>query len=610
MRLPEDERGVTVQIGAILLFAILVIFLSTYQAYVVPQENKAIEFQHSQAVQSDLVTVRNSILSAAGSGAGRPESVKLGTRYPVRAFFVNPPPATGTLKTNKSGTVTIANATYAGSNPETKDFFEEDNVLNYTTKSLVYEPQYNLYNTAPSSVLEYGLLYNDFGSVETVPAITDQKLVTNQSGNPTITLVTLNGTYFQNGVGATAIDPEVLSGPYDSEQTIELTGNDRAPITITFPSRMSAGRWENSTSLDPPNNPHVKDVERANGRVQVTLNATYNYTFRAARVGVGSKTESPDPAYITTDAETATVGETVTFEVRDKYQNLVKKNVSVTMDPPSIVGEDVKWTGGDGRVSFEFTGTAQNATARITNNPAPAEYVDFDVKPAREEPNGGVGNDTSPYTVAWNTSWIVNNNNGIQYSSSNNTLVIDPDTAPDPISVTANVTQNDDSLAGVFVDYASNSTGIVTGFSPSEATTDETGQAIVDMGWNSGSGATTIYATAGGSDNLTVKTVSPGAIKSPPSIDSVSVTATGGSGKITVSAGLSDPDGDLKNATITVVNVNTGNEVYTTGIPSVSGGSDSFTREIRIDKKQEYNVTITVYDQAGASVSESRTVST
>ena len=83
-----DDRGQSIQIGAVLLFGALIIALSGYQAFVVPQQNEQVEFSHSQTVQDELQDLRNAFVSATGDVSRRSVSVTLGTRYPDRIFAV------------------------------------------------------------------------------------------------------------------------------------------------------------------------------------------------------------------------------------------------------------------------------------------------------------------------------------------------------------------------------------------------------------------------------------------------------------------------------------------------------------------------------------------
>ena len=68
MELRDDDRAQAIQIGAVLLFGILVISFSTYQAFVVPNQNENVEFNHNQRVQGQLQEVRNAIVSMPGTG--------------------------------------------------------------------------------------------------------------------------------------------------------------------------------------------------------------------------------------------------------------------------------------------------------------------------------------------------------------------------------------------------------------------------------------------------------------------------------------------------------------------------------------------------------------
>ncbi|MFB6126637.1 MAG: hypothetical protein ABEJ79_04985 [Halolamina sp.] len=112
-----DERAVTVQIGAVILFAFLIIVLSIYQASVVPAQNQEIEFNHNQEVQNDMVDLRSAITDAASTGNAESAAVTLGTRYPSRALFVNPSSPSGAVRsvgTNEPAVnVTVANASAA-----------------------------------------------------------------------------------------------------------------------------------------------------------------------------------------------------------------------------------------------------------------------------------------------------------------------------------------------------------------------------------------------------------------------------------------------------------------------------------------------------------------
>ena len=236
MSLGGDDRAVTVQIGAVLLLGFLVISLSLYQATVVPQENRQIEFQHNQRVQSDLQEVRNTILGTAATGSSAPVSVELGTRYPTRVVAVNPAPPSGTLSTSSLGNITIRNATADDratteeDYPETADFWN-GTTHNYTTKSLVYRPSYANYDGAPATVYENGIVYNRFRSGNLT--LTDQPIVSGRR----ISLVTLSGDLSRGGASTLAVDPRAVSV---STRTISISNESTSEnVSIFVPDRKS-----------------------------------------------------------------------------------------------------------------------------------------------------------------------------------------------------------------------------------------------------------------------------------------------------------------------------------------------------------------------------------
>ena len=96
----SDDRAVAVQVGAIILFAFVVIAIAGYQASVVPNQNNEIEFNHNQRVQGQIEDVEATIGSMPAVADRRTTTVDLSTSYPARTLFVNPPTPTGRLRTS------------------------------------------------------------------------------------------------------------------------------------------------------------------------------------------------------------------------------------------------------------------------------------------------------------------------------------------------------------------------------------------------------------------------------------------------------------------------------------------------------------------------------
>jgi len=112
MELLGDDRAQAVQVGAVLLFGILVILFAVWQTFVIPDQNEQVEFSHNQEVQSEMVELRGDIVSTADATTPTSASVELGTQFPARLLFINPSPAAGSLQTERvgEGEIRIENA--------------------------------------------------------------------------------------------------------------------------------------------------------------------------------------------------------------------------------------------------------------------------------------------------------------------------------------------------------------------------------------------------------------------------------------------------------------------------------------------------------------------
>jgi hypothetical protein len=348
-----DERGVTAQVGAVILLGFLVVSLSLYQATVVPQQNEQVEFRHSQAVQQDMVDLRNAIVRSAAKGPSQPTTVRLGTEYPPRTLFVNPPPPVGRLSSGEplsarsrgTGNVTLANVSVVGSE-ETADFLAGSR--NVSTTAVVYRPDYNEYGSAPTTVYENSVLYNQFAGGNVTLA--NQTLVDGR----TITVVTLAGDTSLARTRAAAVDPRALSA---ATRTVTVQDNTTGNLTVTVPTSLPRDRWATLTSREP----FVVDVRDAGpGRVQLVLSNRTTYDLRMARIGIGTGARAPDAAYLTATQtpESVPAGEStrVVLEVRDRFNNPVSgRELSAAGSAGSglsLVGTNL--SSEEGRVAYEI----------------------------------------------------------------------------------------------------------------------------------------------------------------------------------------------------------------------------------------------------------------
>lgn len=344
MRPDHSTRGQSTIIGAVLLFGILIIALSMFQAQVVPMENEEVEFEHNLAVQNDIQNLRNAILQSGFSGGPTPVTLELGTRYPQRTLFINPPPASGTLSSESfSDRVVIDNAVAVGE-PETRDFWD-GSPRRYSTTHLSYEPSYHQYQNAPTTMYDSSVVYNQFSNGRQL-AQTDQQLVTGDR----VTLVLLSGAgnLSMSTVEAKSFAPEAVSV---ATRTVPLESEDGSPVTVTVPTALDSSEWE--TLLEDQrvaNGGHITAIDIRDGELTLSLEAGVTYELRMAKVTLD--TGRAPTTYITDVDRTANQ---FTVEVRDRFNNPVAgESVAV------VVGERLdttRTTGSNGRVTYEYSGS-------------------------------------------------------------------------------------------------------------------------------------------------------------------------------------------------------------------------------------------------------------
>ncbi|MFB6166074.1 MAG: Ig-like domain-containing protein [Haloarculaceae archaeon] len=433
MGFADDERAQAIQIGAIMLFGVLIISFASYQAFVVPNQNRQVEFKHNQQVQQQMQDLRNAIVSIPGGGSGKSVSIDLGTRYPSRMVALNPPPASGTLRTvgtsNQSFNLTIRNATTDG---EIGDFWN-GSTHTYNTGALVYQPNYNLYS-APTTVYENSVLFNDF--TNSALPVTGQQLI---DGNR-ITITTLNGSLSRSQAGATSVDLR----PVSSSQTEILVKNSSENINVELPTKLSQDAWKNLTEAEP----NVVGVSVSSGALpngwgllRIDLRTGVTYNLQLTKVGVGRGVTGRSDAYISSVGERAVTtpsGTNVSLRavVRDEYNNpITGRLVNATVSGSGDVFPANTTTNSDGEATFTYqpngAGTA-TVTMNISSAPAAYEKVRFNVQTYSTGPGTGTGsapnvtdfNVTDQSSFDWNlrfgwhwstkynSAWTVSDDNG------------------------------------------------------------------------------------------------------------------------------------------------------------------------------------------------------
>lgn len=363
-------RGQAIQLGALLLFAILIINLSLFQVFIVPNQNGEIEFKHSQQVQEELETARSLAQQAVATDTELSTAIQLGPQYPSRTLFVNPAPPAGTVETVDRGDIVVTNAEPAAS--ETAQAWDETGEA-FPTKGLAYRPGYNYYDNAPTTVYGASVLYN-VQPDGTVRSRTGQTLV---SGNR-ISLVAMSGSMGTSASGAETIEFQPASAP-TQRVPIEPTGS--GDFTVALETQIPENVWQDllaseidGSDSDP--NAYIESIDCSASDPDDpcgTLTLTFEdsgdetYSLRLGEVGVGDNVDDEPESYITrVDPTTASLSVTegnqreITVEVRDRYNNPVS-GVAVTVTDPAGAGtvtatEDS--TDERGRASFVYEGSS------------------------------------------------------------------------------------------------------------------------------------------------------------------------------------------------------------------------------------------------------------
>lgn len=348
----DGDRGVIVQVAALVVLGFVVISLSLYQAQTVPQQNERVEADHDELVERQLEDAATDFARTSRTGETHPATIDLGTRYAARVVFTNPPPPTGSLRTERFTGATGSNVSVRNvraTDAETADYWNRTH--EFRTRALVYAPGYNEYRNAPNRTIEHGLLYGSFESGRSL-VTARQSLVQGDR----ISLFALNGSVRAAGAGTRTL----TFRPTSVDESTVRVRPDGGNVTVVVPTRLNGTVW--SRLLAPQrvrNGGNVSGVDVTNGRLRVEfVNGTYR--LQLAKVGVGSGVVRESAAYVTdVEAPPAVLaaGEAAGFavEVRDRFDNPVS-GVRVTVDRPAVgtVLDRTKTTGADGVASFTY----------------------------------------------------------------------------------------------------------------------------------------------------------------------------------------------------------------------------------------------------------------
>ena len=158
----KEERGVSVVIGAMLMLLIVAAMWGTIQAFLVPDWNKDVEYEHLNIVHDDMMTFKSDVEDVALSGAPKSSNIHMGVRYPNRMFLANPGTGVAGSLTSDNVSVSIVYTIDAPGNPTITQ--------NYNSNRVIYEVQGSI--DRPRLVYEHGVIIKDYGNAS---ATTDEQ---------------------------------------------------------------------------------------------------------------------------------------------------------------------------------------------------------------------------------------------------------------------------------------------------------------------------------------------------------------------------------------------------------------------------------------------------
>lgn len=327
------DRSQAIQIGAVLIFGLIVILFASYQAFVVPDQNREIDFNHHQDVERDMVELRATILQAKTTGEDRFATVRLGTEYPSRIIARNPPSPSGTLRTTDNRAIEVE----TGSGDTMSDLFPRFEPEN---RFIEFRPNYVEFREAGTIRYENTVVYKDFGDANAV--VTNQRLIRDD----TISLIPIHRPYEASGRQAASIEP--VPGVLQREEVED--------VNVTLGTELSQGIWRDeilADEIEQNDNLYRENITVSNGNLTLDLSGTFTLEYAPvgldrAPFGGGRGEENLEinpaaPGDIRLQEETRVGSDTVvlTFNNSANTNNFTAARIAFYNEGPNAKGDPV-----------------------------------------------------------------------------------------------------------------------------------------------------------------------------------------------------------------------------------------------------------------------------
>lgn len=360
-----DERGQSEVIGALLIFAVIVAFIGLNQAFLVPQANEEVEFKHHNDVQRDVVDLRAATTEAAASNQPRSRAIALGTDYPSRFVAINPPPATGTIRTvDGQGEITTSHSdldlsAVCGTNGQPD------------TKFIEYRPNYNEYGNALPMTIENSVVYREASSR---PLYSTGQVFA--KGNQ-INIIRYVGDVQESSASSASLD---LIPSETGSDVVDTRRNES--LNITLPTRLSNSSWEDLVDTS-----EVTPVNVSGDRVKFEFANNTVYTVRCTTVGINEEPNVSPSVFSTAAGGPGSINPAGFGSVKYNDTSSNENNVTVVLKNLDTKTRTIE----EARVPFYSetkisSSSSKNSVNFVSGN---AEYVDFTNDGSLDEEIGG-----------------------------------------------------------------------------------------------------------------------------------------------------------------------------------------------------------------------------
>lgn len=394
------NRAQAQMIGVVLMIAVVGLLYGSIQATYIPTQEQRAEFQHSQQVTADLETVQASMLTASASGQFQSNIIRMGTQYNRIPGFLYSPSPSGSLQTSETLRVQVANAQAV--EPETQDYIDGSR-LSFTTKPLVYSPNYNQYD-APDFVLAHGNLIADYEN--------DREVASRVSPIRGRSIDLSTQTHDMNFGTGSAL--QLNTYPLSASDTTVPVESSGGHIQIALETKLSIDEWRVTLGNQIDSDTSAGDSSDGDGKyiaeiemdtstdpntLIIHMEGDTTYSMGLSRLGLRTGEEAtfgdpldPDPHYLATRSPTdPVVAEATTTEivvqVRDRYNNPMS-NVPVEINPSvgTVRGDNRVLTDAEGEVTFQYRAPQiLSATSDVSFQTADVTVSAPDISGARGE---------------------------------------------------------------------------------------------------------------------------------------------------------------------------------------------------------------------------------